>query len=152
MRNYWNSRCPNYLNQKEGHLLDVVAMKLLDRFERTDSIDDLNRAITMEEQAVKSIPDGHLDRAGRLNNLGSALQRRFEWTGSMDDLERAIVKVTGSNIDDGSDSLRLGLRHGHRTVPIQADINPTFWVYLSQITSLTKVLLSLILQLLRYSH
>ena len=54
-------------------------------------MEDLDRAIVTNEQAVESTPDDHPDRAMYLNNLGIALQSRFERTGSMEDLDRAIV-------------------------------------------------------------
>ena len=71
--------------------LNNLGNALQSRFERTGSMEDLERAIVTKEQAVESVPDGHPDRATCLNNLGIALQRRFERTGSMEDLERAIV-------------------------------------------------------------
>jgi len=46
------------------------------RFERTGSIDDLNRAIENAEQAVALTPTG-LNRAMYLDSLGHALYRRF---------------------------------------------------------------------------
>lgn len=61
------------------------------QFERTGSIDDLDYAITTNEQSVKSTPIDHPDCAMMLSNLGIALQRRFEKTGSMDDLDYAVV-------------------------------------------------------------
>ena len=76
---------------ERGVLLDAIGMESLERFKRKGSIDDLDRAITMEEKAVESTPVDHPDRAGYLNNLGIALQSRFERTGSMDDLHRAIA-------------------------------------------------------------
>ena len=54
-------------------------------------MDDLDRAIVINEQAVESTPVDHPNRAIYLNNLGIALQSRFERTGSMDDLDRAIT-------------------------------------------------------------
>ena len=54
-------------------------------------MDDLDRAIATQEQAIQLIPVDHSARAMYLNNLGNALQRRFETTGSMDDLDHAIV-------------------------------------------------------------
>jgi hypothetical protein len=60
------------------------------RFERTGSMDDLNRAVDVADMAVNATPQDHPDRAGRLNNLGSWLGMRFERSGSMDDLHRAV--------------------------------------------------------------
>ena len=54
-------------------------------------MEDLDRAIAMNEQAIKSTPDGHPVRATMLGNLGVALQSRFEGTGSIEDLERIIA-------------------------------------------------------------
>jgi tetratricopeptide (TPR) repeat protein len=76
-----------------GTLLAAVGLKLQERFLRTGSKDDLDRAITMEEEAIASTPDDHSVRAGYLNNLGNVLQRRFELTGSMNDLDRAITTI-----------------------------------------------------------
>ena len=76
-----------------GAVLAAVGLKLQERFLRTGSKDDLDRAIMMEEQAIASTPDDHPVRAGYLNNLGNVLQSRFERTGSMDDLDRAITTI-----------------------------------------------------------
>src|SRR5438045_9447901 len=71
-------------------LFDAVATKLLDRFEGNRSMDDLDRAITMEEQLLAFTPDDDPNRGIYLENLGWAVQSRFERMGSMDDLGRAI--------------------------------------------------------------
>ena len=71
--------------------LMVVGMKLLQRFERTSSVEDLDMAITMMEHAVRLTPDDNPSRPERLRNLGIALQNRFERTGLMEDLDRAIL-------------------------------------------------------------
>ena len=79
------------------------AIALQRRFERTGSMDDLDRAIRTNEQAVASTPDDHPNRGMYLNNLGNALQSRFERTGSMDDLDRAITtneQAVASTPDD----------------------------------------------------
>ena len=54
-------------------------------------MDDLDRAIMTNEQAIVSTPEDNPNHAKYLNNLGNALQSRFERTGSMDDLNRAIT-------------------------------------------------------------
>lgn len=76
---------------KRVGLLADVGIALLDRFEQTGSMEDLNRAIVINEQAVESTPDDHADRARMLNNLGIALQSRFEQTGSINDLGCAVI-------------------------------------------------------------
>src|SRR5579871_6687221 len=72
-------------------LYGFLAFELISRFDRTGSMDDLNRAITMNEQAVAWTPEDHPNRGAMLTNLGNVLQRRFDRTGSMDDLNRAIT-------------------------------------------------------------
>jgi predicted metal-dependent phosphoesterase TrpH len=57
---------------------------------RTGDRAALNEAIDLLRQAVAASPAGHPDRAGRLSNLGTALQARFERTGERADLDAAI--------------------------------------------------------------
>ena len=73
-------------------LLHTIGIQLLTRFERTNSIDDLDWAITMEERAFEFTSNENPYHGAILNNLGSALQIRFKRTGSMADLDRAIEK------------------------------------------------------------
>jgi hypothetical protein len=54
--------------------LGIVTFELQRRFERTGLMNDLNIAITVNEQAVVSTPEDHPNRGVRLNNLGSVLQ------------------------------------------------------------------------------
>ena len=71
---------------------------LVMRFERTGSIDDLNRAVDVSGMAVDATPQDDPDRALYLNRLGHALHTRFGQSGSIDDLNRAI-DVGGMAID-----------------------------------------------------
>jgi tetratricopeptide (TPR) repeat protein len=91
------------------------------RFQRTDSMDDLNKAVDVSDMTVEATPQDHPDRASRLNNLGNRLGTRFEWTGSMDDLNKAIdvsdmaVEATPQDHPDRAGRLnnlgnRLGIR------------------------------------------
>src|SRR5436190_598477 len=62
------------------------------RFERTGSMDDLEQAIKLQEEAVAvTQPNKHSELAMYLNNLGLSLQDRFERTGSIKDLDRAVT-------------------------------------------------------------
>ena len=71
-------------------------------------MEDLDRAIETSEQAVKSTPVDHPNRATRLNSLGNALQSRFEMMGSMEDLDRAIeTNEQGANSNTAAPSHRL---------------------------------------------
>ena len=87
------------------------------RFKRTGSMDDLNTAIKVKEEAVKLTPmDSRLSRAIYLNNLGASLDSRFGLTGSMDDLNSAVkiyeevLKLTPKDHpDQGGRLYNLGL-------------------------------------------
>lgn len=50
--------------------LNSVVNTLQSRFERTNSMDDLDWATTTSEQAVASTPDDYPNHPIRLNNLG----------------------------------------------------------------------------------
>ncbi|KAF2185509.1 hypothetical protein K469DRAFT_665117 [Zopfia rhizophila CBS 207.26] len=69
------------------------ADRLIQNYQRTGSMDDLNRAVEVGDMAVNAIPQGHSDRARYLNNLGHLLGTRFNQMGSMDDLNRAIKVI-----------------------------------------------------------
>ncbi|RYP43130.1 hypothetical protein DL770_011836 [Monosporascus sp. CRB-9-2] len=75
---------------KEYERTGVLPAMLGRRFERTGSMDDLNRAVDVADMAVDATPQDHPDRASMFNNLGNLLGRRFERTGSIDDLNRAV--------------------------------------------------------------
>ena len=88
-------------------------------------MEDLDRAIRTNEDAVDSTPNDHPSRAICLNNLGNTLHRRFERTGSIDDLDRAIVtkeqaveSTPNDHIDRALNLNNLGLRTAH---PIRAN-------------------------------
>jgi hypothetical protein len=55
----------------------------LSRFERLDDLDDINKSLTIFEDADQLTPDGQPDKPSRLNNLGNSLSRRFEWLGDL---------------------------------------------------------------------
>jgi hypothetical protein len=72
-----------YLNNLEN--------RLDSRYERTGSMDVLNRAVEVADMAVNATPQDHSDRAGRLNSLGNWLGSRFERMKSIDDRNRALL-------------------------------------------------------------
>ncbi|CUS11434.1 unnamed protein product, partial [Tuber aestivum] len=69
---------------------DSLGIKLLARFERIGDLDDLQRAINHNEEALATTPLDHPDRAGRDNSLGIKLLIRFERKNDIGDLRRAI--------------------------------------------------------------
>ncbi|KAG9118911.1 hypothetical protein FRC07_006328 [Ceratobasidium sp. 392] len=54
----------------------------------------MDNAIACHTQAVDLTPDGHPDKPGFLNNLGSLWQRRFERLGELTDVDNAIACQT----------------------------------------------------------
>ncbi|KAI2621937.1 CHAT domain-containing protein [Hypomontagnella submonticulosa] len=76
----------NPLNSALGNL----ATMLVRLFERTHSMDDLDRAIEVTNTAVDLVPRGHPNENQCLSNLGAVLLARFKRLGSMEDLNRAI--------------------------------------------------------------
>ena len=98
---------PRLSDSVKGSLCEAVAIELYHTFERTRSMEYLDRAIVTSEQAMAYTPDDRPDVAGRLlNNLALALQLRFEQTGSMEDLNgatRASEKALASMADDDVD-------------------------------------------------
>lgn len=72
-------------------LLTNLGRALALRFEDTGagSIEDLNRAISFQEEAVASSPHDP-NQAAFLNNLGNVLQTRYDQLGELEDLDHAI--------------------------------------------------------------
>ncbi|KAL4735583.1 CHAT domain-containing protein [Aspergillus similis] len=87
--------------------LNNLSQDLCTRYERTGNLQDLEAAIANTKLAVAATPndnpnyaafltatpDGHSDRAGRLNNLSNRLLSRYEQTGDLRDLEAAIANA-----------------------------------------------------------
>ena len=63
---------------------------MVDRYERTGAMGDLEEAIRLARQAVQVTPDDHPDPAAYLTNLGNKLKSRYGRTEAADDLEEAI--------------------------------------------------------------
>ena len=89
--------------------LNNLGISLQSRFERTGSMDDLDRAIATKEQAVESTPVDHPDRAAMSSTIWETHCRGdSRGTGSMDDLDRAILtKEQAVKSDTASPSIRL---------------------------------------------
>ncbi|KAF3184829.1 hypothetical protein TWF225_005740 [Orbilia oligospora] len=71
-------------------MLSNFGVMLGTRFNRTGSMDDLNRAVEAVDIAVTATHPDHPDQANRLSNLGNQLKTRFHRTGSIDDTDRAL--------------------------------------------------------------
>ena len=70
---------------------ESMGFDLHSKFEWTGSLENLNRAITIYEQAIELSSEDNPNYAGFLNNLGNALEARFENIESMENLDRVIT-------------------------------------------------------------
>jgi hypothetical protein len=73
------SRFSNSPESERGGFLDSLGMELLEGFQRTGSIDALDKAIAIQEQAVESTADSYPDHPMYLTNLANALHSRSSW-------------------------------------------------------------------------
>lgn len=68
-----------------------MAVQLVHQFKWTDSIECLDRAITLHEQAIASTLHHSGERTVYLQELGNVLQSRFQLTVVLANLDRAIA-------------------------------------------------------------
>ncbi|KAJ7731763.1 hypothetical protein B0H16DRAFT_1893242 [Mycena metata] len=70
--------------------LSNLGTSLLRRFETDGDLDDLTRALTMLEDVVSLLPEGHPDSLSNLHSLGNALLWQFERFGDLASLNRSV--------------------------------------------------------------
>jgi len=70
--------------------MNNLSSTLYQRFQRTEDLDDLERAIVLAEEVATAFPLHHPMQAGTMSNLCIKLIDKFERTGNLDDLQRAI--------------------------------------------------------------
>jgi CHAT domain-containing protein/tetratricopeptide (TPR) repeat protein len=68
----------------------VMAIERYQAYARTGETTHLDSAIDLFREAVAAVPAGHPDRAGRLSDLGAALQVRLGQGGTVGDLGEAV--------------------------------------------------------------
>jgi hypothetical protein len=56
-------------------------------------LSDMNKSISLKEEAVRLTADGHPDKPSRLNNLGISLLRRFERLGDLSDMNKSVSVI-----------------------------------------------------------
>lgn len=87
----------------------AIGQALHARFLRTKSIDDANRGIRFEQDAINSSPDDHPRRSDALASLARSLQARYAETCELDDLD-LIVSTTSVAMGTSNDpSFRAAL-------------------------------------------
>ena len=96
--------------------LSNLGTALHDRFERTGTLDDLDRAIETGEQAVAATPEDHPNRPMYLSNLGVALApgssgpgRRTIWTARSRSASRRWPPPPKDHPDRAARLFNLGL-------------------------------------------
>lgn len=77
----------------DGTAALIKAASLLASYGQTESMEDLELAITMMEHGISVTPQTSPEHSMYLNNMGIALRNRFLRTGSMDDLDRGITMI-----------------------------------------------------------
>ncbi|KAG4269183.1 hypothetical protein FPRO04_12172 [Fusarium proliferatum] len=75
---------------KSSRLQNNLGVMLHKRYQKTEAIKDLSRAIDAIRIAISLTPDDSLDLADRLNNLGLWLSTRFERSDIVEDLDYAV--------------------------------------------------------------
>ncbi|KAI0539076.1 hypothetical protein GGR58DRAFT_525309 [Xylaria digitata] len=76
---------------QQTHLIDQLADGLYERHRKTGTIEDLDEAIKVSEQAVRLLPADHKHMASYLCRLGSLLGERYLMLEQISDCENAVV-------------------------------------------------------------
>src|SRR5208282_5758219 len=71
--------------------LGNLASSLSERFKWRGSTDDVERAIVLNRQALRSLPSQHPARCTFLNNMSAALTYQFNRKENLCDIEEAIT-------------------------------------------------------------
>ncbi|KAF8198897.1 CHAT domain-containing protein, partial [Mycena galopus ATCC 62051] len=74
---------------RTGGLLNLGGF-LMTRFRRLGDFGDLDRAVSIQEDALELTPDSHPDKAGLLENHSYFLYHRFECLGNLEDLNLSV--------------------------------------------------------------
>jgi tetratricopeptide (TPR) repeat protein len=118
--------------------LDYLAQAQIELFEQSRSIEHLQSAIQMYENAAAALPEEDPKRNDITVSLATALQRRYTELGDIDDLDRAIQRleqalrrISPTNPDRAKYLVNLGnalQRRNDRTKVLQ-DINRAIMFY-----------------------
>ncbi|THU83307.1 TPR-like protein [Dendrothele bispora CBS 962.96] len=84
------ANCTQLTRYEQVSELHSSAIQLMELFQQSGDRTAIDNAVQLMEEVIKFTPDGHTDKAGRLNNLGIAFQSRFECLGELKDIENAI--------------------------------------------------------------
>ena len=85
---------PPYGYFDRPHILHKIAVALLERFEYNMCLDDMDKSISLNQEALHLIPDGHEDQASIGACLGRSFLRRIECGGLVDvDMSVDLVEL-----------------------------------------------------------
>ena len=87
--------------------LRIFSSALRSRYNHTDKVTDLDRAVYTAEQAVAATPEGDPDRAMFLSNLSNALYDRYEHTSELADLDVGEQALAVTPVSDPNHAERL---------------------------------------------
>ncbi|KAJ7867266.1 CHAT domain-containing protein [Mycena leptocephala] len=73
--------------------LGDLGIALFRHFEQLGDVNDINKAVSVEEAAVHLTLDDSSEKPARLNNLGNYLRARFKQLGDLSDLNESIMKL-----------------------------------------------------------
>ncbi|CCM05960.1 uncharacterized protein FIBRA_08199 [Fibroporia radiculosa] len=76
--------------------LNNFRILLSDRFERLSVLADLDKAISLMEDALRLGPDGYPHKHACLYNIGTSFSSRFGWPGDVADLHKSISRIEDS--------------------------------------------------------
>lgn len=89
-------------NPYRAGYLSQHASKFRIKYQKTGSIDDLDKAIRLGRAAINATDEDNSIRATILNDHGSGFVARYHTTGSADDLQEAFTQFTESLYDSSS--------------------------------------------------
>ncbi|TFY61659.1 hypothetical protein EVG20_g6971 [Dentipellis fragilis] len=85
-------------SENKSEYLGTLGSLFLARFEQDGDVADLDRSISLGEQAAELSPKNWLENGYRLTALGSSFLRRFEWLGNIIDIDSSVsLLVRASN-------------------------------------------------------
>ena len=82
---FYSRRMPRALQ-----IVSSIYSALQSRFKKTESLDNINQAIKIQENLLAATPPGNPNYGSSLHNLGILLQDRYKRNASLIDINRAI--------------------------------------------------------------
>ena len=101
---------PPYGYFDEPRLLHKLGVAFLGRFQLHANLDDLDKSILLNREAMGIIPHGHDDRASIVTYLGRSFLKRIEVCGDLTDADMSVgLKQLGERVAIALDNASCGL-------------------------------------------